>query len=133
MAGGEDQREQIVADVVVERGVDRLGKIGFADRMLRVEFDGELGMLGAACVRWRSTSSARRFADVVSQAAGLSGTPSAGQCSSAATSASCAHSSARPRSRVSRATLATTRADSICQIAASVSATAPAAAVIARD
>src|SRR5712691_3649998 len=47
-----------------------------------------------------------RRAVVMSQAPGFSGTPSRGQCSSAATSASCTHSSARsksPRLRTSAA------------------------------
>ena len=52
----------------------------------------------------------------MSQAPGLSGTPDAGQRSSAATSASCA-SSARPTSRTSRATPAMTLAASIRQTA----------------
>ena len=57
----------------------------------------------------RSRSSARCLAVVISQAPGLSGTPSRGQCSSAATSASCARSSARPTSRTMRATPAMIR------------------------
>ena len=66
----------------------------------------------SAIWRWRRWSRARRLAVVMSQAAGLSGTPSLGQCSSAATSASCASSSATPMSRTTRATLAVMRADS---------------------
>ena len=46
VAGGEHQRQQVVADVVVERGVHRFGEIGFADRMLRIELDGKLGVPG---------------------------------------------------------------------------------------
>src|SRR5215831_18508216 len=53
----------------------------------------------------------------MSQAPGLSGTPEAGHFSSAATSASCASSSARPTSRVMRASAATIFADSIRQTA----------------
>ena len=68
--------------------------------------------------RWRKPSSARRLAVVVSQAPGLCGTPSRGQCSSAATSASAAHSSAMPTSRVMRATAPMTLADSSRQTAA---------------
>jgi len=60
---------------------------------------------------------ARRFAVVISQAAGLSGMPSAGQRSSATTSASCARSSARPTSRTIRVSPAMRRADSMCQTA----------------
>src|SRR5215831_20801255 len=56
----------------------------------------------------------------MSQAPGLSGTPEAGHFSSAATSASCASSSARPTSRVMRASAATIFADSMRQIASTV-------------
>src|SRR4051794_28879007 len=49
---------------------------------------------------------ARRLAMVMSQAPGLSGTPETGHCSSAATSASWASSSARPTSRTNRVRLA---------------------------
>src|SRR3990167_1566232 len=74
----------------------------------------------SAIWRWRSQSSERFFAVVMSQAPGLFGTPSFGQCSSAATSASCASSSATPRSRTRRATAATMRADSRRQTVAMV-------------
>jgi len=53
----------------------------------------------------------------VNQAPGLSGTPERGHCSSAATSASWARSSARPRSPLMRARLAISRADSMRQTA----------------
>src|SRR5687768_4566357 len=53
----------------------------------------------------------------MSQAPGLSGTPDRGQVSSAATSASCASSSARPTSRTIRARPAMSLADSILQTA----------------
>src|SRR5262245_53804353 len=56
---------------------------------------------------------ARCLAVAISQAAGLSGTPAAGHCSSAATSASWASSSAVPTSRTIRATAAMSRGDSI--------------------
>src|SRR5205823_3501505 len=52
----------------------------------------------------------------MSQAPGRSGTPSAGHCSSAATRASCASSSAVPMSPTTRANPAMSRADSIRQI-----------------
>ena len=65
----------------------------------------------------RSWSSARFFAVVMSHVPGLSGTPRVGQCSSAATSASCASSSASPTSRTIRATAAMTLADSMRQTA----------------
>src|ERR671917_249878 len=53
----------------------------------------------------------------MSQAPGLSGTPDSGHFSSAATSASCARSSARPTSRTMRASPPISRADSIRQTA----------------
>src|ERR1700693_3791804 len=53
----------------------------------------------------------------MSQAPGRSGTPSAGHCSSAATRASCASSSAVPMSPTTRASPAMSRADSMRQIA----------------
>src|SRR6267378_5429837 len=58
----------------------------------------------------------------MSQAPGLSGTPDAGHCSSAATSASCARSSARPTSPTMRASPAMSLADSIRQTASMASA-----------
>ena len=70
----------------------------------------------AALLR-RSRSIARCFAVAMSQAPGLSGTPDSGHRSSAATSASCARSSARPTSRTIRARPAMSRADSILQTA----------------
>ena len=70
----------------------------------------------AACCR-RSRSIARCLAVAISQAPGLSGTPVSGHCSSAATSASCASSSARPTSRTMRASPAMSRADSMRQTA----------------
>ena len=90
--------------------------------------------LRACSASWRKRSSARFFAVAISHAPGLSGTPASGQCSSAATSASCASSSARPTSRTMRATWAMTLADSIRQtasmarwVAGFVTATQPAA------
>src|SRR5439155_24678526 len=53
----------------------------------------------------------------MSQAPGRSGTPSPGHCSSAATRASCASSSAVPISPTARVSPAMSRADSIRQIA----------------
>ena len=58
----------------------------------------------------RMRSIARCLAVAISQAPGLSGTPDSGHCSSAATSASCARSSARPTSRSIRARPAIRRA-----------------------
>src|SRR6202165_4324369 len=53
----------------------------------------------------------------MSQAPGLSGTPASGHCSSAATRASCARSSARPTSRTIRFSPAMSLGDSILQTA----------------
>src|SRR5204863_6148553 len=58
----------------------------------------------------------------MSQAPGLSGTPESGHCSSAATSASCARSSATPMSPTRRANPAMSLADSIRQTASIASA-----------
>src|SRR6267378_5968243 len=58
----------------------------------------------------------------MSQAPGLSGTPDSGHCSSAATSASCARSSATPISPTTRAKPAMSLADSIRQTASMASA-----------
>lgn len=65
----------------------------------------------------RTRSIARCLAVAVSQAPGRSGTPDSGHCSSAATRASCASSSAMPTSRTMRATPAMIRADSILNTA----------------
>src|SRR5690348_1601078 len=65
----------------------------------------------------RKRSIARRLPVAMSQAPGLSGTPDSGHCSSAATSASCARSSATPTSRTSRVRPAIRRADSMRQTA----------------
>src|SRR6187402_2166336 len=72
-------------------------------------------------------SIARFFAVAISQAPGLSGTPVSGHLSIAASSASCARSSARPTSRTIRARPAIRRADSIRQTA-SIARVASAAA-----
>src|SRR6266446_5335747 len=58
----------------------------------------------------------------MSQAPGLSGTPACGHCSKAATSASCARSSATPMSPTIRAKPAMSLADSIRQTASMASA-----------
>ena len=60
---------------------------------------------------------ARRRAAAMSHAPGFSGRPVAGHSSSAATSASCARSSAIPTSRTMRVSPPMTLADSIRQIA----------------
>jgi hypothetical protein len=63
--------------------------------------------LRRSTVARRSTSVARLRATVMSQPAGLAGTPSAGQRWRACTSASCAQSSARVQSPVTRISVAT--------------------------
>src|SRR3989442_6108281 len=73
--------------------------------------------LRSSVLRRRIRSVARCFAVAISQAPGLSGTPEVGHCSSAATRASCASSSAVPISPTRRASPAMSRADSIRQIA----------------
>src|SRR5918995_1720617 len=73
--------------------------------------------LRSSVVLRRSRSIARCFAVAISQAPGLSGTPDSGHRSSAATSASCARSSATPTSPTIRARLAISLADSIRQTA----------------
>src|SRR2546427_3190726 len=73
--------------------------------------------LRSSVLRRRTRSVARCFAVAISQAPGRSGTPDAGHCSSAATRASCASSSAVPISPTRRASRAMSRADSIRQIA----------------
>src|SRR5215470_5294507 len=60
---------------------------------------------------------ARCLAAAMSQAPGLSGMPDSGHCSRAATSASCASSSATPTSRTMRVRAAMILADSIRQTA----------------
>ena len=100
MAGGEDQAQQVVADVVVERGVE-VGRRAFAARP-RARGRAPRACARAACCgaagrwrdAWRSSSARRRDCP---------GCPTCGHCSSAATSASCASSSARPTSRTMRA------------------------------
>ena len=67
----------------------------------------------SAICRRRSWSIARCLAVAISQAPGLSGMPDCGHCSSAATSASWARSSAHPMSWTMRARAPITRADSI--------------------
>jgi hypothetical protein len=80
--------------------VQRVSEVGHHMGLHRFQGHWQCRMCRASAIwRWRSQSSARLIAVVMSQAPGLLGTPSLGQCSSAATSASCASSSATPRSR----------------------------------
>ncbi len=76
--------------------------------------------LRAYVSRRRTRSTARCLAVAMSQAPGRSGTPDPGHCSRAATSASCASSSAMPMSRTMRVTPAMIRADSIRNTASTV-------------
>jgi hypothetical protein len=75
----------------------------------------------SACFCWKRTlrriwSMARCLAVDISQAPGFTGTPSVGHCSRAATSASCASSSARPTSpRIKRVNPAIKRGASMRQ------------------
>src|SRR5256885_3720279 len=69
----------------------------------------------------RSRSMPLRLAVVMSHAPGLAGTPSRGQCSSAATSASCTHSSARSKSPRLRTRAAVSRPASSRKTAATAS------------
>src|SRR2546423_662555 len=73
--------------------------------------------LCSSVLRRRIRSVARCFAVAINQGPGLSGTPEVGHCSSAATSASCASSSAVPMSPTRRLSRAMSRGDSIRQIA----------------
>src|SRR5438105_471975 len=73
--------------------------------------------LRSSVLRRRIRSVARCFAVPISQAPGRSGTPEVGHCSSAATRASCASSSAVPMSPTVRVSPAMSRADSIRHIA----------------
>src|SRR5437879_698478 len=73
--------------------------------------------LRSSVLRRRIRSVARCFAVAISQAPGRSGTPDVVHCSSAATRASCASSSAVPMSPTTRASPAMSRADTMRQIA----------------
>ncbi len=120
MAGGEDQAQQVVADRrhCARRRARRRNRARCAPPALRGRGRAASQLRARAILSRRRWSSARRsWRCVISQAPGLSGMPGAGQCSSAATSASCASSSARPMSRTRRATPATILADSMRQTA----------------
>ncbi len=91
VAGGEDQPQQVVVDLVGEGPVEVRGD-GVA---LGLQGPADLGVLARSSRLRRNRSTARRLATVISQAPGLRGTPSRGHCSRAATTASWASSSAR--------------------------------------
>ena len=98
MAGDEHQAQQVVADVVVERGLARF--VQFVVQAF--ELVGDLRMLARQQLLAAQVVDRAVLGGGISQAPGLSGTPLAGQRSSAVTSASCASSSARSRSRTMR-------------------------------
>src|SRR5579872_542325 len=79
--------------------------------------------LAAPVADLRRRSMARLRAAVVSQAPGLRGTPSRGQCCTASAKASCAHSSARSQSPVTRMRVATTRPHSSAKASATAVST----------
>ena len=112
----EHQAQQVVADVVVDRRVD----VRPAAPLLDLELAGELVVLALQRRPRRRRSIARCLAVAMSQAPGLSGTPDSGHCSSAATSASCASSSAGPTSRTIRVRPAMSCGDSMRQTASMV-------------
>ena len=109
MAGGEDEPEQLVPDVVVDRGLDRSRRV----LARSVELEPELAVLAlehrAAAEGVQGAVPRRRH----QPGARASGTPDFGHCSSAATSASCASSSASATSRTIRARPAMSLGDSI--------------------
>ena len=90
-----------------------------------------ISCLRASMLRRRKSSSARRLAVAISHAPGFSGTPVMGQCSSAATRASCVRSSASVTSRSIRDRPVIRRGCSMRQTARMVRWTS--AAVIAAD
>ena len=90
-----------------------------------------ISCLRASMQRRRRSSSARRFAVAISHAPGFSGTPVTGQCSRAATSASCVRSSASVTSRIIRDRPVIRRGCSMRQTARMLRWTS--AAVIAAD
>ena len=110
MAGDEHQAQEVVADLDRRSRLPDLDRPSLArppprDRALRA-------FVRAACSR-RKKLIAWCLAVAMSQAPGLSGTPDSGHCSSAATRASCASSSATPTSRTMRARPAISLGDSI--------------------
>ncbi len=113
MAGCEDEAEQVVAYLVVERCVE----IRYRRLPSHLELAGELLLLALEHLPAPQPVDRPVLGGAISQAPGLSGTPDSGHCSSAATRASCASSSARPTSRTIRASPAISRADSIRQTA----------------
>ncbi len=113
MAGDEDEAQE----VVVSRAVGECG-LGEGATAASPSSSRASAPCRPSIDRARRKRSMARFRAVaMSQAPGLSGTPDSGQRSSAATSASCASSSAIPTSRTTRASAAMSRADSMRQTA----------------
>src|SRR5438094_5195645 len=111
MARHEDETEEIFADVLFDRRVQVL------DLLIASSVASELSIFALEGLAAPDQSVARCFAVPISQAPGRSGTPEVGHCSSAATRASCASSSAVPMSPTVRVSPAMSRADSIRHIA----------------
>src|SRR5208282_3848037 len=113
MAGGEDQPQHVVLDVVVEldfvHGVFRFGELPAHLSDLALEAGLPPHAIDVATARDGGQPGTR-----------VVGHPVDGHCTSAATRASCARSSARPTSRTVRASPAMSRADSIRQTASTV-------------
>ena len=94
VARDEHQAQHVVADLIVERLVDRLALVADLPAQ-RLELSAELLVLAPHELRAADAYRSRDASpSAMSHAPGLSGMPSAGHCSSAATSASCASSSA---------------------------------------
>ena len=127
MAGDEHQTQQVVAHVIVERRVE----VGRGRLLFDLELMAELLVLP-----FEQLAAAEEIDGAVlrrghePRARVVAGLPASGHCWSAATSASCARSSATPTSRTIRARPAMSLGDSILQTASivrcvSVAATAP--------
>ncbi len=101
VAGGEDEAQEVVVDVV--------GGGGFLGRGRRLQGAADLLELAGVVLPAPDQVDGAVPRSGHEPGPGLSGTPSLGHCSSAATSASCASSSAIPTSRTRRATAAMTR------------------------
>ena len=105
MAGDEHQAQEVIADVVVHA----LAMSGTAISLHASSRPNSSSLRSCSALR-RKRSIARCLAVAMSQAPGLSGTPDFGHCSSAATRASWARSSATPTSRTIRVNPAMSRA-----------------------
>jgi len=97
VAGNENEAQEIVADMIVERCVEVWRRV-----LLDLELVAELGVLAAGKLGAAEEIDRTMLCGGHSHAPGLSGIPDLGHCSSAATSASWASSSATPTSRTMR-------------------------------